>query len=48
MQAGVPPPPSGMPAGWTAALDPASGRTYYVNAATGASQWDPPPGMGSI
>ena len=37
-----------LPPGWEERFDPASGRTYYVNAATGASQWEPPPGMGSI
>ncbi|EOD38634.1 hypothetical protein EMIHUDRAFT_224425 [Emiliania huxleyi CCMP1516] len=28
--------------GWTSAVDPASGQTYYVNDETGQSQWDPP------
>ena len=28
-----------LPAGWTEGVDPASGRVYYFNAATMASQW---------
>lgn len=35
----------GFPPLWTnraAAVDPSSGRTYYVNSATGQSQWEPP------
>jgi len=39
---GAPGGPPMLPAGWTAALDPASGRTYYSNAMTGATQWEPP------
>ena len=31
-----------LPPGWTQYNDPASGRPYYVNNATGTSQWDPP------
>jgi hypothetical protein len=31
-----------LPAGWTEAVDPNSGRTYYANAATGQSQWERP------
>ena len=41
----APPPPTagpGLPPGWSAAVDPASGATYYVNNATGASQWNNP------
>uniref|UniRef100_A0A7S0J3W4 WW domain-containing protein n=1 Tax=Calcidiscus leptoporus TaxID=127549 RepID=A0A7S0J3W4_9EUKA len=33
---------AGQVPGWTSLVDPASGITYYVNHATGASQWDPP------
>lgn len=32
----------GIPAGWDVKQDPASGAFYYVNLATGASQWEPP------
>jgi len=40
---GAPPPPGGgLPPGWGSAVDPASGRTYYVNSATGATSWEPP------
>lgn len=28
--------------GWTATVDPASGRTYYYHAATGETRWEPP------
>eukprot|EP00971_Amphidinium_carterae_P045274 890907-Amphidinium_carterae.1 len=28
--------------------DPASGRTYYVNTATNAVQWDPPKAEGAL
>jgi len=38
----MPPPPPGTAPGWAAAVDPSSGRTYYVNSATGQSQWEPP------
>jgi len=31
-----------LPAGWTAAVDPGSGRTYYVNATTGQTSWEVP------
>ena len=31
-----------LPHPWTAIQDPSSGRTYYANTATGATQWDPP------
>ena len=44
-QMAMPPPPPSVPVGWQAAMDPATGRTYYVNSATGQSQWEPPPGM---
>ena len=37
-QSGGPP----LPPGWTSAIDPASGRTYYANPHTGASSWEPP------
>lgn len=33
---------SALPAGWTAAVDPTSGRTYYVNATTGQTSWEVP------
>ncbi len=33
---------STLPAGWTAAVDPTSGRTYYVNATTGQTSWEVP------
>jgi len=43
-----PPPPGGgaaggpaLPAGWSSMIDE-QGRTYYVNSATGAVQWEPP------
>jgi len=47
-QKGMPGGAPSLPPGWTAALDPASGRTYYSNAMTGATQWEPPvmPGGG--
>lgn len=32
--------------GWTAAVDPGSGKTYYHNAATGATSWEVPAGYG--
>lgn len=32
----------GLPPGWLQLLDPTSNRYYYVNEATGASQWEPP------
>ena len=28
--------------GWLSQIDPTSGRTYYVNLASGVSQWEPP------
>lgn len=37
----MPPPPQVAP-GWSAQVDPSSGRTYYVNSATGQSQWEAP------
>jgi len=32
----------GLPAGWSAALDPATRRPFFVNAATGESTWESP------
>lgn len=32
-----------LPAGWLQLVDPTSNHTYYVNQATGQSQWDAPP-----
>ena len=32
----------GLPEGWVADVDQASGDTYYYNEYTGLSQWDPP------
>ena len=31
-----------LPAGWTVAQDPASGRAYYVHALSCTTQWEPP------
>ena len=31
-----------LPEGWQPTLDPSSGRTFYHNATTGATQWDKP------
>ena len=31
-----------LPAGWEARTDPQSGRTYYQNILTKATQWEPP------
>ena len=39
--AAPPAPPSNLPPGWQMFKD-ASGRPYYVNSATGATQWDAP------
>lgn len=39
---GGPPAPPALPAGWSTAVDPNSGQTYYMNAATGATSWTPP------
>ena len=49
---GVPPPPPGapppgqgaevLPPGWTSAIDPASGRTYYMNTVTNETSWTYP------
>jgi protein transport protein SEC31 len=33
---------SALPAGWVQMSDPSTRRPYYVNQATGASQWEPP------
>jgi protein transport protein SEC31 len=32
----------GLPAGWIQLVDPSSNRPYYVDQATGQSQWEPP------
>jgi len=42
-----PPPPRApaLPPGWSTAVDPASGQTYYLNASTAESQWTPPQGI---
>jgi len=47
-QGAAPPPPAaaGLPPGWSEAVDPASGSKYYVNQATGATQWTPPAAPG--
>ena len=37
----------GLPPGWSQAVDPASGRTYYVNANTGETSWETPGGGGA-
>jgi hypothetical protein len=34
--------PQGLPDGWTAAIDEASGQTYYYHAPSGQSQWEAP------
>lgn len=31
-----------LPAGWASGVDPATGCTYYYNAAHGVTQWEPP------
>ena len=36
----------GLPAGWTSAIDEASGTTYYYNQQSGVSQWEPPQQQG--
>jgi len=33
---------SNLPLGWTSAVDPVSGNTYYTNEVDGATSWDPP------
>ena len=35
---------SGLPRGWSAVADPASGHTYYFNAESGETQWEVPRG----
>lgn len=35
----------GLPPGWEMISDPASGRPYYCNRATGQSSWEPPAGQ---
>jgi len=42
-QAPTPSSSSQMPPGWVQNMDPTSGNPYYVNTATGQSQWEPPP-----
>ncbi|CAG8467962.1 11651_t:CDS:2 [Cetraspora pellucida] len=37
------PAPLPLPPGWITLYDPASRKHYFVNQATGISQWDPPP-----
>jgi len=32
-----------LPPGWSASVDPSSGYPFYVHAASGATQWHPPP-----
>merc|ERR1712194_633845 len=39
---GMPQPGPGLPPGWECVPDPASGRPYYCNRATGESSWTPP------
>lgn len=49
---GAPPPPHGppgdsqLPPGWTKQWDPNAQRFYYIDPATGRSQWDPPASYG--
>ena len=31
-----------LPPGWTATVDPSSGKTYYANAGTGQTSWEFP------
>mmetsp|Transcript_23989 Transcript_23989/g.38142 ORF Transcript_23989/g.38142 Transcript_23989/m.38142 type:complete len:213 (+) Transcript_23989:34-672(+) len=38
----VPAPAPTLPAGWDMTTDPASGKPYYYNRATGVTQWTPP------
>ena len=35
-------PPKPLPPGWTEYVDPASGKVYYANTATGSTQWEHP------
>lgn len=37
-----------LPAGWDSTLDPATGKTYYYNEATGVRQWDRPANQPSL
>merc|ERR1711879_153370 len=36
------PAPHGLPPGWEQSSDPATGRPYFFNHATGATSWTPP------
>jgi hypothetical protein len=38
----VPAVPQAVPPGWSATVDPASGRPYYINLVNGATQWTHP------
>jgi len=31
-----------LPAGWSKAVDPTSGRAYYIDSRSGTAQWTPP------
>lgn len=37
------PAPGGLPQGWEQVNDPASGKPYFFNRATGVTSWTPPP-----
>lgn len=39
-----PPPPTGLPPGWSSAIDPSSGKIYYFNKTTSETSWDVPVG----
>ena len=40
--------PSAAPRGWSAVQDPKTGETYYLNQATGVTQWERPEGPSGI
>ena len=42
LAAASPTPPLTLPIGWTSAVDPSTGRAYYIH--NGQSQWEPPTG----